>query len=64
MTFVPHLLILGVVLTSILVLSTLLQDITDKADRWGDNGKVGRIDPFTEVYDVSLLETYNLGGRY
>jgi len=41
-------------LTSILVLPTFLQDILDKADRWGDDGKNGRIDPFTEIYDVSL----------
>jgi hypothetical protein len=36
-----------------LVLPTLLQDIIDKADKWGNDGKSGRIDPFTEVYDVS-----------
>ena len=36
-----------------LVLPTLLQDILDKADKWGDDGKSGRIDPFTEIYDVS-----------
>ena len=38
-----------------LVLPTLLQDILDKADEWGDDGKSGRIDPFTEIYDVSHL---------
>ena len=36
-----------------LVLPTLLQDIIDKADKWGNDGKGGRIDPFTEIYDVS-----------
>lgn len=23
------------------------------SDKWGDNGKTGRIDPFEEIYDVS-----------
>ena len=36
-----------------LVLPTLLQDILDKADKWGGDGKSGRIDPFAEIYDVS-----------
>ena len=40
---------------STLVLPTLLQDITDKADKWGNDGKDGRIDPFTEIYDVNFL---------
>ena len=31
----------------------MLQDIIDKADKWGNDGKSGRIDPFTEVYEVS-----------
>ena len=57
--FAPQLLILSVDLISISVLPSLLQDITDRADKWGDHGKTGRIDPFTEVYDVSLSpETY------
>ena len=38
---------------SVLVLPTLLQDIVDRADKWGNGGETGRIDPFTEVYDVS-----------
>jgi len=38
---------------SVLVLPTFLRDVIDKADRWGDDGKSGRIDPFTEIYDVS-----------
>jgi hypothetical protein len=38
---------------SLLVLPTMLQDIIDKADKWGSDGKSGRIDPFTEIYDVS-----------
>jgi len=40
---------------SFLVLPTLLQDISNKADKWGNDGKNGRIDPFTEIYDVSYL---------
>lgn len=31
----------------------LLQDIACKADKWGNDGKSGRIDPFTEIYDAS-----------
>jgi len=42
-----------IILISLLVLPTLLQDIIDRADKWGNEGK---IDPFTEIYDVSLLE--------
>ena len=30
----------------------MLQDVVDKADKWGDDGTAGRIDPFTEVYEV------------
>ena len=41
-------------LISVLALPTLLQDIIRKADQWGHKGESGRIDPFTEVYDVSL----------
>jgi hypothetical protein len=33
----------------------LLQDIIDEADKWGNGGKTGRIDPFTDVFDVSLF---------
>ena len=36
-----------------LVLPGLLQDVIDTADKWGNDGKSGRIDPFTELYDVS-----------
>lgn len=25
------------------------------ADKWGNNGKTGRIDPFVEIYDVSVF---------
>jgi len=58
MIFAPLLLILSIRLVSISVLPSLLEDIIDRADKWGDHGKTGRIDPFTEVYDVSLcLET-------
>ena len=42
-------------LVSCLVLPTLLQDISNRADKWGNNGKNGRIDPFTEIYDVSFF---------
>lgn len=45
-------------LISALVLPTLLQDITNKADKWGDSG---RIDPFTDVYNVSRFGVYVLG---
>ena len=41
-------------LISNLVFPTLVQDITNKADKWGNDGKNGRIDPFTEIYDVSF----------
>ena len=34
-------------------LPTLLEDIIDSADKWGNDGKSGRIDPFTELYNVS-----------
>jgi len=47
--------ILNIGLVSTLVLPTLLQDITNSADKWGNGGKNGRIDPFTEIYDVSFL---------
>ena len=30
----------------------MLQDIINKANKWGNGGKTGRIDPFTEVYNV------------
>ncbi|KAF9645080.1 cytochrome P450 [Thelephora ganbajun] len=39
------------------VLPTLLQDIVDKADRWGNDGAAGRIDPFTEIYGLVFLMT-------
>lgn len=37
------------------VFPTLLQDIISMADKWGNNGKTGRIDPFVEIYDVSVF---------
>ena len=49
------------IIISTLVLPTLLQDITDEADKWGNDGKNGRIDPFTEIYDVSFLRREFLG---
>ena len=53
--------ILTVGLFSNLVLPTLLQDISKNADKWGNDGKNGRIDPFVEIYDVSLLQHGSLG---
>jgi len=50
--FVPQPLIPITDLISILVLPSLPQYITDRADKWGETG---RIDPFTEVYEVSLF---------
>ena len=38
----------------ILVLPTLLQDITGMADKWGSDGENGRIDPFVEIFEVSI----------
>ena len=55
---IPQSLILRISLVSILVLPTLLQGIVDKADKWGNGGKNGIIDPFSEVYDVSIFATY------
>jgi len=46
------LLILGFVLISTLVFPTMLEDIINRADKWGD-GEVGRIEPFTEIHNVS-----------
>ena len=46
--------VLSISLSLSLVLPTLLQDIISMADKWGDNGKTGRIDPFVEIYDVSV----------
>ena len=42
-------------LISISVFPSLVQDIADRMDKWGGDGKTGRIDPFTEVYNVSLF---------
>ena len=43
---------------SVSVLPTLLEDIINEADKWGNGGKDGRIDPFVEIYDVSSLLHY------
>ena len=51
--FVPRLLVFDIVLISISVIPVLLQDITERLDRWCE---VGRTDPFTEVYGVSFSE--------
>ena len=32
---------------------SLVQDIANKMDEWGDDGNTSRIDPFTKIYDVS-----------
>ena len=45
-------------LVSRLDFHALLQDITNKADKWGNGGKSGRIDPFTEAYEASLFTAY------
>lgn len=45
---------LGYQLASNLVFPTLVQDAIDKAYKWGNDGKNGRTDPFTEIYDVIL----------
>jgi len=45
----------------------LLQDITDGADKWGDDGKASRIDPFTDVFDVSLfrrMSFFEIGANF
>ena len=39
---------------SIPVLPTLLQDVIDRTNKWAGDGITGRIDPFTEVHDVSF----------
>ena len=41
------------------VLPTLLRDILGKADKWGNGG---RIDPFSEVYDVSIFSGTTVSG--
>ena len=46
---------------SISVLPTLLEDITNEVDKWGNGGKNGRIAPFTEIYDVSFFLLCFLG---
>ena len=61
MIFTLQPLLLKVGLISTLILPTLLQDIIGKADKWGDDSKIGRIDPFAEIYDMSLLEDMALG---
>jgi len=51
-------------LISNLVLPTLLHDIIGNADKWGNDGESGIIDPFTEIYDVSpILQNEHFGGR-
>lgn len=37
------------------VFPTLLQDIFGKVEKWGVDGQSGRIDPFTEIRDVSIF---------
>ena len=38
---------------SIPVLPTLLEDISNEANKWGNGGKDRRIDPVTDIFDVS-----------
>ena len=40
---------------SISVLPVMLQDMIENADKWGNNSKTGRIDPYAEIYDVSCI---------
>ena len=40
-------------LISMSVLPTLLQDIFDVTDKWGNGEGNGRIDPFTDINGVS-----------
>ena len=47
----------------ILALPAFLQDAFDKADKWGNDGKSGRIDPFTDVYNVSHLYSTGVWNR-
>ena len=47
-----------------LAIPALLQDAFDKADKWGNDGKNGRIDPFIDVYDVSPLYSTGVWDRY
>lgn len=44
---------LHTVLITFSVIPTLLQDIINKADKWGNDGQSSRIDPFTEINHVS-----------
>ena len=39
------------------VLPTLFQDMVTKANKWGNDGASGRIDPFTEIFDASIFLT-------
>jgi len=34
------------------------------ADKWGDDGKSGRIDPFIEIYDVSFFSRRGIGAKF
>jgi hypothetical protein len=47
-------------LISVPVLPALMQDIIGETDKWGNEGKSGRIDPFIEVHYVSLFTTLSL----
>lgn len=45
------------------VLPTLLQDVLCEAEKWGNDGKSGRIDPFVEIFDVRIpLEIHIFSG--
>ena len=44
-------------LISISVIPALLQDIIGNADKWGNSG---RIDPFSEIFDVSTHTAFSI----
>ena len=35
-----------------------MEDVASEADKWGNGGKSGRIDPFTEIYDVGSYRRF------
>lgn len=48
------------------VLPALFQDMVAKANKWGNGGTSGTIDPFTEIFNVSISlyqRTVSLGPR-
>ena len=53
----------NICLLSTLALPTLLQGIANKVDKWGNGGKNGRIDPFTDIYEVGFFAALFLWDR-